>query len=97
LKPAFAPGETYGSHVPRTLTLNERQHGAVLEMHMRTYKCLTLTAAIAITALELLLFTRASELAPQVYTRRVAMSTLGDTAIPSSIDSTGDGGSVSGE
>lgn len=64
---------------------------------MRTYKVLTLIAAIAITALELLAFTRASEFAPPVETRRAAASTQGAAVIAPSIDSTGDGGPVSGE
>jgi hypothetical protein len=64
---------------------------------MRTYKCFTLIAAIAITALEVLVFTRASEVTPQVAAQRATASTPGATVNAPSFDSSGDGGSVSGE
>jgi hypothetical protein len=64
---------------------------------MRTYKCFTLIAAIAITALEVLVFTRASEVTPQVDAQRATASTPGATVNAPSFDSSGDGGSVSGE
>jgi hypothetical protein len=64
---------------------------------MKPYKCLTLIAAIAITALELVVFARASVVAPQLDTLRTPTSTQIPTVIAPSIDQTGDAGSVSGE
>ena len=64
---------------------------------MRTYNGFTLIAAIAITALEVLVFTRASEVTPQIETQRATASTPGVTVIAPSFDSSGDGGSASGE
>jgi hypothetical protein len=63
---------------------------------MRMYKGLTLIAAVVITALELLAFTHASEVAPQI-ARRAAASTQGAPVIGASTGSTSDGGCVSGE
>ena len=64
---------------------------------MRAYNFFTLIAAVIITVLEVLLFTRASEIAPRVETQRVVGATQSASAIAPWTDPTCDVGSVSGE
>jgi len=64
---------------------------------MKTYKYLTLLTAILITAVELLVFTRASVIAPQVEALRAAAAPQAATVITPSVDQTEDAGAISGE
>ena len=56
------------------LNLKGTLHAAMLEIHVTTYKCLTLIAPVAITELELPEFTRASEVVTRAETQRTVAS-----------------------
>lgn len=68
----------------------------MLETHMRTDKVLILIAAIAVTALELLVFSRESGVAPQLETHPTAAARQSAPIFAPSINEP-DSGFVSGE